>query len=617
MTAQGILPTITYLDIDGGGHLTRLMVAYPNGTYDRDDSWAYGGPNGDSIITEFVGGLTRTNTWISAPYKDYNEMVTPRLSSFTLGDTNDTSSADQGVAGTYQVNLGTATLGYGSFGVRSRTFSITDPLGATWKEILGAGANWLDNSYHETILRSRHVEGPDYTGTPLNSNHSTMVFLPEMRNPTEITLTDAFDMVWKAFFDSFGNVSKTRNPFGQEWEFTYSTDGKNLTQVKDPTNITTNYIYGQFGYLPSRLTSILDHANVEQLRLGWNSFGQLEQLITLPTTAASGFEETTTLEYFNTTGDLKSVIDPLGGRIDIINVDGLGDPIMLGLYPLTGSSVTEPHPLVTSLEWTAAQDVKSVLFPNGLKLEHTINPKGQRTKSQVKNSGGTLLGQFDFEYDTRGRLHHAYDSIGDLFKIKFDTAGNLTRSIDGNDHATVLTYGLAGDVSGITTPTGRQASFTYDRDGSPKSITDARQITTNFGYDSAGRPEVTWVTGQPNEMVVNHYDNAGRLTLVNTPTGKSVAFAYNHANKWLTSVTTTMPLGGVYSRVHTVSYTYYPDGKRQTMTTQATGVAATTTGYTYDKNGRMKTLTAPGGAVTSWNYDFIGRPLSQITLYSG
>lgn len=74
-------------------------------------------------------------------------------------------------------------------------------------------------------------------------------------------------------------------------------------------------------------------------------------------------------------------------------------------------------------------------------------------------------------------------------------------------------------------------------------------------------------------------------------------------NKWLTSVTTTQS-GHTYS----VTYTYYPDGRRQTMTSPAG-----TTSYAYDAAGRPASLLSPFGDTTTWTYDFLGRVTSQFT----
>src|SRR5206468_3928754 len=78
---------------------------------------------------------------------------------------------------------------------------------------------------------------------------------------------------------------------------------------------------------------------------------------------------------------------------------------------------------------------------------------------------------------------------------------------------------------------------------------------------------------------------------------------YDATRKRLTSASTV--LGG---RTYNVSYTYFGDGKIQSMTSPAG-----TTNYTYNAKGQLASMTTPAGELTTWAYDHAGRLANETT----
>jgi YD repeat-containing protein len=148
----------------------------------------------------------------------------------------------------------------------------------------------------------------------------------------------------------------------------------------------------------------------------------------------------------------------------------------------------------------------------------------------------------------------------------------------------------------VTWPGGQSASASYSANGLLASTTDERGAYLSYAYDNADR------LTSAGDITVS-YDNADRPLTLTAP-NKSATFTYDPTTKRLTGLTTT-----TNGFSYTVSYTYYPDGKRASMTSPLG-----TTTYAYDTAGRVSTLTDPLNQTTTWTYDHTGRPLSQTSI---
>lgn len=598
---EGSAPAVrTSVSFDTGGHLTQVQV-YGGGTSTptHTATFGYGGPNGDSVVSDAQGVSVTRQSYISSPAKDPLGLPIPRLSQSTEGDAADTTSSEDGgsVAGTVRYTYGPEQTNGGS-GQAARTNTVTDARGNTTSLLYSFAADPFDD-INQGVIRSTLAAGPTFAGAS-GPNQWMTVFTPDITNPTQVSLTDPLGRTWQSFLDGMGNVTSTRNPQGETWQFGYSQDGEDLTSATDPTGLRTAFVFGEGAPL-SRLTSVADPAGQTQARLTYNSFGQISSVTAPGAVAASGGDETTTFAYDPVTGDLTRITGPLGDSVTFDEYDALGDPLSFSVFPDTGNLVTSQTPLTTHVTWSAAQEVTQVQLPNGVQTLNTWN-NGVATGVQARAPGGSVLSQMGFSYDSRGRLYRATDLVGVAAEYRYDKNSNLTRVLDGRGNATRLGYGANNEPTDVTWPGGQSASIRYDTAGRVRSTTDERGIVKNYGYDGADRLTSIEFPAYPGQNLSLSCDAAGRpLTL--SDASSSVSIGYSHPNRWPTGVTSTF--GG---RTYAVSYTYYPDGKRQSMTSPAG-----TTTYRYDAVGRLSQLTSPFGQTTTWSYDHAGRIAGETT----
>jgi YD repeat-containing protein len=590
--AYGGQPGIyTTLSWDGAGHLTALRV-YPQsgGAPIRTTTWTYGGPNGDSILSETQGGAVAAFTYVPDAFgPDPFGLPIPRLATAAYGNAGDTSSSDDGgsVQGVWTHTVGTTQKGYSFWGIESRTNTTTDPRGnvssLTYEHTLSDGLFF-------NAINGLTAKGPDFTGAPANSNVWKVGYTPDITHPTQVTLTDPFSRLWPTTFDADGNVTQTTDPLGHSWLFGYTPDGLNLASITDPTGPVW-----QFGYTGTRLTSVTDPAGATRLTATYNAFGQPTSVTVPAAVAASGQNEVTQFAYDAVTGDLTSATDPLGNVLIVNAYDALGDPLSASLFPDTGDPQTSQTPLTSSIVWDAAQQMIQALLPNGVQIVNTWT-NGLVTQTQAQAPGGATLSQMSFSYDSRGRLYAASDLVGSCAQYRYDRSSNLTKVLDGRGNTTRVTYGPNDEPTSLTWPGGQSASALYDAVGRLASTTDERGTYLSYGYDNADR-----LTAVGDVTIT--YDSADRPLTLTAP-NKSATFSYDPTTKRLTGLT-TITNGFSY----TVSYTYYPDGKRATMTSPFG-----TTTYAYDATGNVTSLTDPLNQTTTWTYDHTGRPLSQTSV---
>ena len=413
---------------------------------------------------------------------------------------------------------------------------------------------------------------------------------------------------WQANFDLLGNLTSFNNPLGNTWQFGYSDDGKYLTSATDPTNIIDTFAYGERNNAANLLTTASDPATGQTL-IDYNSFGQPTLV---RSTASSGLAQTS-IAYANPTGDLAQILGPTGDALQVTGYDALGDPTGVSAYPDTGNAATSTQPLSSNVVWDAAQMPLQATMANGVQSVNTWT-NGVLTQMQCRApaaSGNGLLAQLTFNYDTRGRLYQAGDTLGTLVSYKYDKNSNVTRILDAAGNGPQFVYGSANECTGMWWADNvHHTSAAYDAAGRVRQTTDERGVVCNFVYDNANRlTDVQW-PATPTENVHSTYDIAGRLVTVQDSSG-SRTYAYDAAGR-LQQVTTV--LSGLPQANHTyvVTYSYKADGSVASMLSP---VGATQ--YQYNAAGEPTQLSDPHGNVTTWSYDHIGRPVSQSTTGAG
>ena len=255
-------------------------------------------------------------------------------------------------------------------------------------------------------------------------------------------------------------------------------------------------------------------------------------------------------------------------------------------------------------------------------MRHTYN------LSTVTNPNGATTG---YTYSADDLLEATTDALGHTWSFTHDAAGNTLSSVyptgetvsrtyaaddllatsaysTGESYA--FTYTPAHRLAGVTDQAGRAQSFGYNPVGWLLSATDTSDGTafaTTYAYDEAGR--VTELDSAAAPAVAYAYDLAGRLTTLTLPGSGAATFTHDAAGA-RTGV--TLPNGALTAfgydaagRLASIVTTAASGVIAESYTRDAAGrVTADTQGsFAYDDAGRLVTWTAPTGPVTTYTYD--------------
>lgn len=391
---------------------------------------------------------------------------------------------------------------------------------------------------------------------------------------------------------------------------------------------------------------------------------------TLPRTSTSP-RGGTTLSCFSTKGLMVGTVGPTGG-IKTWAYDGKGNPIRsideLGFVTkATFDGVREPtstkdalghtttmtwdghgHPATLSTGGTTATTtfdptthlpltIVNSAGANSLQVASYTYYPGTNLVATATAQGGAVT---TYHYDASGYVDYVIDPAGrkttfvtdpntGLVSSSVDALGNATGGVPG-DHTTTYTYDGAGRPLTVTDPLGNMAggtpsthrtTYTYDAFGRLKTESRASGALTTYNYDLAGHITSTVVklTASVNATTTYEYDADSNLTAVVDPESRRTETTYDLAGR-------PTSLKDPANKVSTIEH----DAKgRVTATVDATGVrlettydaldriattkdgASKVTTYAYDPTtGLLSSVTDPLSHITSYGYDWLGRPTS-------
>jgi len=250
---------------------------------------------------------------------------------------------------------------------------------------------------------------------------------------------------------------------------------------------------------------------------------------------------------------------------------------------------------------------------------------GRLVRSTDGNSGQreTLYGR-----DAKGRLKiTVLDATKSGRATVYDAFGRVVEQYDAFDRKTVHEYDREKRSFTVTSPEGVRITTVFDRLGQTHSVTDGNNNTTTYTYDADGNLKATTT---PISEELRAYDAAGLLK--STRLGDTlVEFAYDGANRVLTRTV---------GRERLVTSYKYDDKGQQIEVTDPAGTKTTfvndlngrverqivdpvdpdrplephlhlETVFTYDNLGRIQTVMPPGGPLTQYSYDALGRRTSE------
>ena len=418
-----------------------------------------------------------------------------------------------------------------------RVISSTSPLGATTLY-----------KYNGTTRDISEVTSP--------LGYVTKIAYDTKNNPISVTLAN--DSVYKANFDSQGNVIETispsgiktstttyntnsqplivKNALGDSYTFTYNTLGEVAT-LTDAEGNSVSYTYDLLGYLTKtvnalgaeisytydaagRLLSMKDPTKTNTTSFEYDTYGRVSKV-----TRANG----RTLQYaYNSSNRITSITDS-AGRDTLFSYDSIGN-----LTKVAVGSAYRSYTYDADGRVTYAYDNTS-----GKTLHFTYNADGELT--QEKQDYQVV----DYTYDLDGKLATmsakgvtiTYDrnSLGaleslsdgtDTFTFSYD-ADNLRSSITyPNDLQAVYTLNSAYQITSLNNGITAN-SYEYDKNGmlSKKTVDGS---VSNYTYDASGR-----VTGAGNEsfsysLVGNMLNNSASYDTQTNQLVSNAAYSYEY-----------------------------------------------------------------------------------------
>ncbi len=233
----------------------------------------------------------------------------------------------------------------------------------------------------------------------------------------------------------------------------------------------------------------------------------------------------------------------------------------------------------------------------GRSYNYSYDDKGNPVRGTDAMGNETQFG-FTGDYN---RLHSFTDARGNSMQYGYDLQGNveLITYADGSREA--WTRDAQGNLASWTNRRGRQTAYSFNNYGQITGKTFADGSSVSYSYDGqANLVNTTTYDSSSNalEAVNMTYDPSNRLTQIDYPGGKYLAFTYDSSNRRISSVD---QLG------HKLLYTYDAAARLQALTNELNALVVL---YQYDAAGRIAAKTLGNGMSATYAYDPAGQLLA-------
>jgi RHS repeat-associated protein len=396
------------------------------------------------------------------------------------------------------------------------------------------------------------------------------------------SVTDSAGRVTTYGYDPSNTLLQTVTSPQGTTTYTYANAGPGsplqyaLTSITEPGGRTQTFAYNAVGRL---LSSNLNN-NVGHVDFSYDTAGGVTA------TDLAGVQQKL---FFDEHGFLLRQEDGTGNYL-LIMTDDAGRPI----------KVTDAAGRTQTYAWCDCGQLASATDELGHTVNFTLGGPFNHPTQFIDAKGNST----SYTYDARGNLLSTQYADGSIERIAYDALGNPTTLTNRRGQPIQYAYNAAGQVTRETFPDGTHNDYTYDTRCRLTTAVDA-QGTTTFTYDTADRlTRVDYPTGR---WLAYDYDAGGRRTKLTDHTGFVVKYGYDPAGR----------LVSLKDGADTLIDTYaYDAAGRLAREDKGNG---TYTVYTYDAAGRVLHLVnyAPGGAVNSrfdYTYDATGRRVGMATL---
>lgn len=357
------------------------------------------------------------------------------------------------------------------------------------------------------------------------------------------------------------------------------------------------------------------------------------------TTVTNALNQITTLGNYDANGRVRTITDPNGlattltydarGRLTILD---RGGEVTNYTYDNAGNLTNVSLPTGASYTYTydQAHRLTRITDLDNNYIQYTLDNAGNRTKTEVKNSAGTVQQTHSRVFDSLNHLVQDIDAVNTnaITYYTYDADGNLQTVKDPLNHTTTDYYDALNRLNQVNNPDSGIVKYAYNGLDQLTQVTDPRNLITSYTRD--GLNDLTQRQSSDTGATSLTYDAAGNVLTRTDAKGQVATYTYDALNR-VTGVTYT---GGSASAVAvtyqydqgangighltnitdptgTNTFTYDRHGRLLTQTEQTQGVQYTTS-YGYDASGRLAAIGYPSGKTISYAFDTQGR-ISQIS----
>ncbi|MEU6972945.1 LamG-like jellyroll fold domain-containing protein [Kitasatospora aureofaciens] len=628
--------------------------AQPDGvttTYEYDELGRQSTQTGPKVTDAVTGDTHQTKTTVTFDADGRPTSTTTADITGTDGTRTATSSYDS--AGRLDSDTdpmgGVTRYGYDAL---SRRTSLTDPLGQVTRytytprsqpaTTVVEGWNGDGKGVRDLTLDSRAYDPAGRLASVTDAMGAVTSYtyfddgLPATVTAENVTQADGttHSIVLEADeYDGAGHLIKQTTGGGRTTAVrTVDASGRVTQTVLDPAGLgrTTTLGYDADDRVTTSTLKVSDTENSVQT----NAYDAAGRLTRSQLASSTGGPTAVSTFSYDQRGLLTSATSPNGNApgadpaayTSTYQYDVLGRQIAAIAPPVAaetgGAAATTVRPTTTT-GYNAFGEAVSAKDPLGQVAKAAVDALGRVTETRLPAyipPGATtaLTPVSRVEYDKLSRVTATTDPAGRRTTFGYDRLGHQNQRVDPNS------TGPFQPQTGDTPPTW---ATTWTPTGLQLSATDPLGARTEATYDQLGRTlTATVIERQPTPQNLTTkftWDDAGNLTNLITPAGNTSSATYNPAGQ---AVTSTDPVGRVskaeYDGLGRAVRATAPLGESvrtrydglgnpvATDTLDPAGTVLRTAAATYDLEGQILTTTSPAtGAVTSTDYDVLGRPV--------
>ena len=395
------------------------------------------------------------------------------------------------------------------------------------------------------------------------------------------------DLVSYRYDAKSGNVTRVRDRFGNDRDFSYDAEGRLVKATLRAHGERTIEPVASFAY------------------------GKGREPVAVSLLAADGTAALTTRLSRDKAGNVVSVDDGRGKAEVSYNRSG---------FPV---SVRDPLGNVTKICYNDFNMPVSMTDANGIVTKYTCSDFGSVTRIE-RLDGSETLTSLSVAYDGAGRPVAYTDQDGLAKSFERDVFGKVLKEKFPDGSEVGYSYDALGRRTSVIDENGHEIRFGFGRFGLSSRTTAAGQLT-DYVRDDLGlvKEVVSKWNGSEDRRITSEHDDFGRLVRADYGHGEVETFAYDKWNRLAKH--TRGKTEETYRYDHfgrlvekrenglTTSYTYDAWGSRLSRVTKnRKGDVVSKENRKYDHFGRLAETAAGFGSKVTYAYDSKGRLARQV-----